>query len=1035
MPPNARSGQCPACLLRIGLALGGSDVLAPLEELHAGGNTPLSAEQPKRVRDFGDYQILGQIGQGGMGVVYRARQVSLNRLVALKMIRTGEFANEEEVARFRTETEAAANLDHPNIATVYEVGEHEGRRYYSMKLVDGGSLAELGPSSQVRGPKPIEWAVRLVATVARAVHYAHQRGILHRDLKPGNILIDSEGQPQVTDFGLAKRVASDSSTTMTGAIIGTASYMAPEQASGAKALTTAVDIYSVGAILYELLTEQPPFCGATVLDTLMLVREREPTAPATLNPLVDRDLETICLKCLEKESQRRYDSAEALAEELDRWLRHEPIRARPVPLWVRVWMWSRRRPAIAGLGAVVLLVGLLGLAGILWQWSAARQRLWESLRDQGRSERTSSVVGRRQRALSAISVAARMHPSIDLRNEAIAALALLDLGTAITTVPPAHAFGDKFSSFAFDSDLERYAVSFTDGKIIVSRTADQKQLAERKGPSCKWVGPIFSPDGHVLAGAFSTGDLLIWDLPGDYTSAPRITVRYNFKDGNYVPATFSPDNRQLAASGTNNTIQFFETETGQELPALSVGTYPTNLSFSPDGEAIAFMAGYTVEIWDLRRRKRTRSLPHARPVAGIAWHPDGRHLSSGCDNFDLFEWDTHTGDKLVLPGHVGRCWPLFSPRGDLMVSSSWDGTSRFWDATEGHLLFVSEDGVATRFSRDGRRVACALEAQGSEIREVVGGEVCRTFTVPEMTYPSGLDFSPDGRWLAAGSVPGWRIWNVATGKEIPFERDDPDDHQNWPQFSPDGRFVLTSGGRGFRTWPVERGEDSTGIRIGPPQKLFEGETVGMTRAYLALDGGSLVGYGPGLVQLISLNDRARRIALKPFVSGLDAVAISPDNRWVAGATHPGSGVWIWDTSTGKSVCQLITNSNVSVAFSPDSKTLATCAALEYCFWDTGTWRARHRAIVRKGSNTPGPIVFSRDGKLLALAPTRRLIKLLDPQTGAEFASLTPPIAQNMRWLAISQDSGQLAAVTDSGSIQLWDLRALRAELKTLRLDW
>jgi hypothetical protein len=302
--------------------------------------------------------LFEEIARGGMGVVYRARQASVNRPVALKMILSGQLASADEVRRFQTEAEAAANLDHPNIVPIYEVGEHEGRHYFSMKLVEGCSLA--GQIERFVGDPPA--ATRLLAMVAGAVHHAHQRQILHRDLKPGNVLLDREGRPHVTDFGLAKKLGRDSRLTQSGAVVGTPSYMAPEQAAANKGLTTAADVYSPGAILPELLTGRPPFRAQIPLETLLLALEREPERLQSFNPRVDSDLETICLKCLDKDPQRRYGSAEALAEDLERWLRHEPIMARPLGGLERSWRWCRRNPAVAGLVAattVTLVCGIL----------------------------------------------------------------------------------------------------------------------------------------------------------------------------------------------------------------------------------------------------------------------------------------------------------------------------------------------------------------------------------------------------------------------------------------------------------------------------------------------------------------------------------------------------------------------------------------------------------------------------------------------------------------------------------------------------
>jgi len=357
LPPDAPRGLCPKCLAAA-----------------ATGSTPNrdGKSAVRTVRYFGDYELLGEIASGGMGKVYLARQISLKRTIALKMIRSGELATAAEVQRFRTEAEAAASLDHPNIVPIYEIGEHEGQYYFSMKLIEGGHLGELNATCTVRDATWLRRAVQLIATIARAVHHAHQRGVLHRDIKPTNILLDEQGEPHLTDFGLAKLAQTGRDLTQTIAMLGTPHYMAPEQATGkAREVTVAADIYGLGAVLFELLTGRTVFQGESALEVLKQAQERDAPFPHKLNLAVRRDLETVCLKCLEKEPQRRYDTAEDLAHDLDRWLAGEPIQARPVGAPERVWKWAQRNPVVATLVVVAHVLFVAGIIGVLWQWRRA----------------------------------------------------------------------------------------------------------------------------------------------------------------------------------------------------------------------------------------------------------------------------------------------------------------------------------------------------------------------------------------------------------------------------------------------------------------------------------------------------------------------------------------------------------------------------------------------------------------------------------------------------------------------------------------
>jgi TolB-like protein/predicted Ser/Thr protein kinase/Tfp pilus assembly protein PilF len=320
----------------------------------------------KLLGELGDYELLEEVGRGGQGVVFRARQKSLNRIVALKVIGLGQWATKAHLRRFRLEAEAAASLDHSCIVPIYEVGERDGQCYFSMKFVEGGQLDEVVKHT----PISIRQAVELIAKVARTVHYAHEHGILHRDIKPGNILLNAKGEPHLTDFGLARLVESESTVTRTLEVLGTPSYMAPEQAAGnnpaTAGLTNATDVYGLGAVLYQLLTGHPPFAGGTTYETIKLLLETEARSPRLWNPKVDRDLSTICLKCLEKDPQRRYFSALAFAQDLERWLKHEPIKARPIGFLSRGKKWLQRNPTAAGIAALSLaLIGAVGV--IVWK--------------------------------------------------------------------------------------------------------------------------------------------------------------------------------------------------------------------------------------------------------------------------------------------------------------------------------------------------------------------------------------------------------------------------------------------------------------------------------------------------------------------------------------------------------------------------------------------------------------------------------------------------------------------------------------------
>src|SRR5436189_1342017 len=373
IPADAPEGGCPGCLLETGLG-------ALASESVAGVGDPGHVDKPARAAtkgerlakilgELGDYELLEEVGRGGQGVVFRARQKSLNRTVALKVISLGQWASKVHLKRFRREAEAAASLDHPGIVPIYEVGERDGSCYFSMKFIEGGQIDEVGRRTSIS----LRQAAELMAKVARTVYYAHEHGILHRDIKPGKILLDQKGEPHLTDFGLARLVETESTVTRTMEVLGTPSYMAAEQAVGNNAaISSATDVYGLGAVLYQLLTGQPPFAGGTTYETIKLLLDAEPRQPRLLNPKIDRDLSTICLKCLEKDPRRRYSSALALAEDLEHWLKHEPIQARRTGIVARSRKWVRRNPSIAVMAATLLALAV-PVGVMIWNSEFPRQ--------------------------------------------------------------------------------------------------------------------------------------------------------------------------------------------------------------------------------------------------------------------------------------------------------------------------------------------------------------------------------------------------------------------------------------------------------------------------------------------------------------------------------------------------------------------------------------------------------------------------------------------------------------------------------------
>jgi eukaryotic-like serine/threonine-protein kinase len=1024
---------------------------------------PPTAARDRPVPAIDGYEILGEIGRGGMGVVYRARQALLNRPCVLKMILAGAHAGAESSARFLSEAEVIARLQHPNVVQIHHIGEADGLPYFELEYVEGGSL-DRGLAGT---PWPARRAAELMEALTRGVAAAHRQGIIHRDLKPGNVLMAADGTPKVTDFGLAKSLAEDSGLTRSDSILGSPGYMAPEQAAGrAKEVGPLADVYALGAILYELLTGRPPFRAATVLETLEQVRTAEPVPPSRLVPGLPRDVETIALKCLQKEPGRRYDSASALAEDLRRFLGGEPIVARPVPPWERAIKWARRRPAIAALAglaaSLVIVTAVVSLSAYARTSAALAEAvgsLYHALVGESRALRTARGVGYRAEVFDRLGRAARLptprRDVAELRREAVACL-----GDFVGLRPSVLGdLGPGPSASALHPRSESVAVGLRDGSVRLYDRATGRPLGRLAGPASPVTALAFGAAGRRLLVGHDDGTIRVADdlAPEALraTEKPKAIGRVGgfsrTDDGRTLVAatTEAPgvvSIRDIEAGGTETVrIDFGENLRGGRWMALP---RPNALAISPDGRRVA--AGvwgcgsdgrwmHWVVLWDIPSGKELLSVPSPlqSTVYEVAFSPDGSRLAVGHDGgFSILAVaDLGTQVSVRLDSAMAL---RFSPTGQALAVGTISRQVQLWSLTTNRMLADLKHPARSQlwqvvFSDDGRTLASASR-ESVQLCDLAGASERLEFE-GHAGGVTGVAFSPDGATLASSSnVGNVKLWDPATGRHVRTLEGYPGDVQTCA-FSPDGSLLATGSKDGalLRLWDTRRWEEAYAERLPDLEFIFfaafgRGKDAGRGRLAAVGSGLRIWELGPAEPGRAA----PRLVASHPAQRCL-SVALSTDGERVA-FVEDNLKVRIWDLEASRpgpfSGPDLL-NGWQALGFRSDRELVYVAGDGTAVVWDVAADR-RVRSIGRPGTFESNFIAVSPDGRWLAAEATPSSVSVVDLERGEvafTFREERSPI-----WsLAWSRNARRLAVGLSDGGLVVWDLDEVRARLAAIGL--
>ena len=949
------------------------------------------------------YVVEGILGRGGMGIVYQARQTKADRLVALKMILSSKHASARDLVRFQIEAESVARLQHPHIVQIHEIGDYEGNPFFSLEYCDGGNL---GSRLKKQLPSPSE-AARLLETLAQAMHYAHLRGVVHRDLKPVNILLDSAGQPKIADFGLAKRTDSDSDFSQSGAILGTPSYMAPEQAAGKVRDTgPAADVYALGAILYELLTGKPPFQGQSSIETIQKVLNEEPARPSRLKHGVPRDLETICLKCLQKEPASRYASAGDLADELNRFLEDRPIQARPAGVVEKLWRWCRRSPARATLIAAVclLLLGVVIVSSLLaYREHQAKREVAEYnqslLREQKEKDAAlkSALSGAARLALDRglmlceqgdvprgmLTFAKALSIAIEAGDTDLESVARFNVSAweremwrlqSILQAPE----GTRYGRVVFNPRNQQMAVGLTNKTVQIWDTADAGK--ERILHSLSHDGIVwdlqFSSDGKLLL-TRTDQKIYLWNVAEGTPACPTITHKSRI-----LTAILSPDSSFVVTGAEDKTVRFWNAKTGsQEGESIYHKFALSIVAIDAEGKRVLTAGAGRIQIFDVAGRALSgRELTHKGYVKSATFSPDGLRVLTG------------THDKKV------HCWDV-NDRTEVFPALSFD------DPVEEVLFSPDGNTIAVRTSLG------AVHLRQSQTGAPLGG------VLPHPGNVNSIAFSQNGnQFLTAGDNGIVRIWETNPDGLVAAFLHHP--HQSkFPSgncaFSADGRMVVTVDATTVRLWQAPKRS-----RRGAPILHPGGAHVVAfsNDGQLVLTGGA---DGNAVVRKVNEDGKSDRILKNG--AGIAAVSFSANDEFAV--TVDFNGVTrSWEVNSGlvKKETKLPIGELhlLAVAIGPDTTTIFT-GDLERTsrLWNAKTGHPLGQPLMHERSVYA--VAISRDGRLAFTADDKGSVRLWDVATGTELNSHWGQAA-DVKAIATSPDGRFVITGSADKTARIWD---------------